>query len=518
MDHDPSLSEPLAKNSIWLDFAPDASFPTLNEDQAVDVAIVGGGITGLTTAQLLREKGFSVAVLESFQVGENTTGNSTGNLNVPTKKLLSLMRKKNDQETLEKIIHARQLACDLIEANIDRYGIDCDYIKTSLNLYSAIEEEVSTIDAEFESSKKLQLAAAKNQNISKLKFPIKAMLSIKNQAQFNPLKYTKALAKIIKTQGVKIFENTVVKELLSRGEHKLIKTNKGNIVAKYIVHATHTPKGFNFTQALMGPYREYGVACKISNNWLPPGIFWGYYKPNETISTRIYEQDEETYLLVVGEAHKVGQVEHNETNLQDLEDFARAYFTVQKVTHRWGAQHYRPADYVPYIGESFESNSFIATGFATDGLVYGTVAAIVIRDLICNNKNNFGEVFNPKRINIIKAAPQFLKETINVATQYIKDYAGRGDAKAFDEILPGTGKTITRDGQKLAVYKHEDNSVTLCSAICPHLGCIVNFNSAEKSWDCPCHGSRFSLEGKVLEGPTCKDLHSAELKRKELPQ
>lgn len=235
---------------------------------------------------------------------------------------------------------------------------------------------------------------------------------------------------------------------------------------------------------------------------------WGYHDEETFVSSRIYERQGKRYLILVGNPHKVGQNKENMNSIKALEGHAKKFFDVKEITHRWGGQHYRPADYLPYIGqEEAGSSIYLATGFSTDGLVYGCLAGKIIADLIEGKSEPLYEYLRPYRHDPVKAAPNILKENINVAFQYLKDLPLLNQEK-IAEVPVGSGQVIEKEGQKLAVYRKENGEVSICSAVCTHMKCIVNWNPSERSWDCPCHGSRFDVEGKVLEGPALHDLHS----------
>lgn len=326
--------------------------------------------------------------------------------------------------------------------------------------------------------------------------------------QINPLRYVTELSQKISPELVKIFEASPVIEMQREKDHFTVRTRDGIIHAKTVVHATHTPKGLMFEQALLGPYREYGIACRLSHALAFNGIYWGQLK-NEKFSVRFYEIEEVPYVLVIGKKHKTGDVMDNERLIKELKEFAYQYFPVQSVVYCWGGQHYRPADLLPYIGKT-GPGEYIATGYATDGLVYGTLAASILRDLILEGKSEFAALFSPSRFNPLKSAKNFVRENIDVAAKLVKRVLDIGTYhdKDFSKVQVETGEVINHGGHKLAVYRAPDKKLIVKSAVCPHMGCIVGFNSAEQSWDCPCHGSRFAVTGEVLEGPSLAPLAS----------
>ncbi|HKK39378.1 MAG TPA: FAD-dependent oxidoreductase, partial [Cryomorphaceae bacterium] len=240
------------------------------------------------------------------------------------------------------------------------------------------------------------------------------------------------------------------------------------------------------------------------------GIFWTQ-QGSHHYSVRIYQEGEDYHLLCLGEPHKVGQAEDNKAHLEKIESYLRKHFDVGEIDYTWGAQHYKSADKIPYIGKMpSDDRVFVATGFSTDGLIYGTLAGMLISDLIMGIENDLEKIYDPGRTNPLSTAKRFIKENINVAGQLLKDSPFKGDVKELTDVKPGEGKLIKLDSKNYTAYRDESGKLTVTSAICPHLGCVVHWNGAEKSWDCPCHGSRFSPEGEVLEGPSFEGLKKME--------
>lgn len=494
--------------SLWNSFSNDTNFFSLKKDISVDVAIVGGGITGITTALLLKKSGLKVAVLEAREVGKGTTGHSTGNLYVITDQLLSPIASKYNGEVLKNVVRSRQEAFQLISDHIQEYNIDCDYKVQDMLIYeddktSKIEKEINT--ARDTGIPLTEMIASHDQDT--FPFDSKKGMVLKGQATFNPLLYVQELARQAQGDNCSIYENTKV-EKIEEGENEiLLNTSSGKIVAKHVVHATHSPKGVEIQyHTVLGPYREYGVAVKLEPNSLyPDGIYWGHYN-NQKYSIRSYSRNGENYLLCIGKPHKVGQAEDNKQHIKDLISFLEKRFSVREVVYKWGGQHYKPADYLPYIGRKTDSsNQLIATGFSTDGLIYGTLSAIILSDLISGKKNSFADLYKASRHQPLKAAGEFVKENVDVAIEFIKDRFNIEELE-INDIKPGEARIIEKEGQKAAVYRDPEGNVSVNSAVCTHLGCVVHWNNAENSWDCPCHGSRFDLSGEVIEGPAIKAL------------
>ncbi len=493
--------------SLWNACAHINDFPSLAGDLHVDVAIIGGGITGISTAIELQEKGLRVAVLEALKIGGGSTSHSTGNLYYTTDKNLDELRSKYDTETVKNIVAARSAALNRISAHVKNYRLDCDFVRVPWYLYAADESQTKLIEKELEAGLEAS-TGIKEADPAHIPFKSFKAAVVNDQAQLNPMRYVQQLAAAVQSENLIIHECTRVTKVENDGGLQILHTdNASKVFAKFVVQATHTPKGIKFVHTLLGPYREYGIACRISDQKFPQGIFWGYYNNGEKISTRLYERGNDKFLIVVGKPHKVGQQHDNESRIRELEEFARTNFSIEEVSYRWGGQHYRPADLLPYIGKDpAEENNFIATGFSTDGLVYGTLSGIIIADLINGNTNQWSELFDPERRQPLKAAKNFLKENLNVVAQFGKNLPGVGEADDYKDIPAGEGKIIDRKGQKIAAFKTESGDLHICSAVCTHMACIVNWNNAEKSWDCPCHGSRFKPDGTVLEGPAFEPL------------
>ena len=492
--------------SIWNHFASTDNYPSLDKDITADAAIIGCGVTGISTAHLLARNGLKVVVLESMKVGGGTTSHSTGNLYFTTDQNLGRLHDKYDSEVIRKVIASRSAALNQIGGWVDDFNLDCDFKKQPWTLYSGEKDHDYLIENEHKYA--VESGVPADWAFPDLPLKFSKAVEVKNQAQINPMRYVQELAFAVQSENLSIYENTIVHSVDEQQDKIVLKTTGGTVTAKYAVHATHTPKGIKAVQTLLGPYREYGIACRVDNISFPEGIFWGYHDEGKKFSWRLFERNGERYVLVVGEPHKVGQSENNAAAVKNLETFAEKHFGFTDVAFRWGGQHYRPADLLPYIGrESSKSNVFIATGYSTDGLVYGTLAGMLIADEISGKANEWAKLYNAHRFTPAKSAKKFLKENMNVAGEYLKVLPGLKDTSAFNDIEPDSGAIVEKDKVKIAAYRNSTGELKLLSAECHHMKCIVNWNNAEKTWDCPCHGSRFKTDGSVLEGPSFHALH-----------
>lgn len=489
--------------SIWKDKLTQSSFPSLQSDLTVDVAIVGGGITGLTAAYILSKAGKKVAVLEALKIGEGATAYSTGNLyNMIGSPGLHTIRSRFNEEKIKEVVESRGAAVDFIEQRVKEFNIDCDFVRVPWALFCEDEQGKSFVEKEKEAARQAGLTVTENFQIP---LKINTGFTVENQAQFNPLQYVVSLARSIQSPTCSIYEHTKVEDV-TEGDVCTVKTSGGTVTADYVIMATHTPKGIYFVHTSLGPYREYAVAVKLNGEYPAPGVWWNM-KSQEHYSMRVYDTSKGKVLMVLGEMHKVGQKEHNNECFKNLEQFLRERFDVATVEFQWSAQQFKASDGIPFIGLSTgNKKTYIATGFSADGLTYGTLASMIITDEILGKENKWSKTYDASRLTPVASAKEFLKENINVAYEFIKDRITKDDADKLSEVKAGEGKIIEIDGKKHGAYRSADGQLHVVSAICTHMGCVNHWNEAEASWDCPCHGSRFSIDGEVLEGPAYKAL------------
>lgn len=489
----------MGRVSIWRGTAEAHGFPAFEGQAEVDVAIIGGGITGLTLGMLLSDAGKSVVVLEAQAIGTGATGNSTGNLYSIVSGGLHRIGNKWDRTVMAAVAESRSQAVDRIENTAARHAPDCGFQRCALHLYATSVARTSVVDREFDALKTLGIPA---ELTSEVTTPLKAVrtLVVPNQAQFQPFAYTIGLARGIASENCRIFERSPVIEI-DEAAHA-VKTARGKVVARDIVLATHSPKKRFLVHAEMTVQREYGLGLSLPEITLPPGVFWGV--GDFTHSIRRHSAAGRDYLVVVGEEHPTGQ--HDAVAaLTRLETFAREHFDVKAIPFTWSAQNYRAADGLPYIGRGHASDLWFATGFGTDGLTYGTLAAEILSDRILGRSNPWSGLYEASRLSPVKGAKGMLKENVSVARALLHDY-GTHPLATVDEIPRGEGAIVEIDGERLAAYRDAAGVLSIVSPVCTHLKCIVRWNGAEKSWDCPCHGSRFDVHGNVVEGPAMVPL------------
>lgn len=483
-------------------------FPPPESDVRVDVAIIGGGITGLSCAHTLSREGYRVAVFEAKCIGESTTGLSTGNLYTTIDERLFSISSKHDKKALKAVVEARSQAIDFIEERVREFDISCSFERVPFHLFSDPGGETAEeVRREAEAAREAGLTVSGDLPAG---FPFKAgeVMTLPDQAQFNPLTYIIGLAEGLESDTCRIYEHTRVTSITD-GEPCRLETEHGRVEARFIIQATHSPKGRYGVHLAMGSYREFAVAARLHQELPANGIYW-QTKKDMQYSIRPYHTDDDDYLVALGESHKVGHAREAEEEIRDLTEYLREHFQVEDLSYLWAAQNYRPVDHLPYIGRSLtESNVFIATGFAADGLVWGTVAAAILPELIRRNEHPWASFFDPRRFTPVASMKKLLKEASSATKHLVKDHLFYGEADALRDIPKGEGRTIELENEKVAAYRDEQDELHVVSSVCPHMGCVVHWNSREKSWDCPCHGSRFSVDGEVLEGPALEDLGKA---------
>jgi nitrite reductase/ring-hydroxylating ferredoxin subunit len=327
------------------------------------------------------------------------------------------------------------------------------------------------------------------------------VLVLEGQAQFHPQAYVAHLAILASRAGARVHEHSRVVEL-DRKSRRAVTATGAVVAAQEVVLATHSPKGFHVVQAEMPVHREYGIARYLRGADPGPGIFW--CRGEEHLSVRTLEHAGERYLICIGEEHKTGS--HNtKASLMALELEAQKQLGPGEIACRWSAQNYRSADGLPYIGRD-RSGCFIATGFATDGLVWGTVAAQAIADELAGRRNAVGELCKPLRLSAVKGGREILDEVATTVAALVKDYLTHRQEQKLAQLEPGDSASIESDGESFAAWRAPDGELFAVSPVCTHLGCKVHWNSVETSWDCPCHGSRFRPDGTVIEGPALRPL------------
>jgi glycine/D-amino acid oxidase-like deaminating enzyme/nitrite reductase/ring-hydroxylating ferredoxin subunit len=489
--------------SYWIDSTPEADFPSLANDVAVDVAIIGAGMVGITAAMLLKRAGKTVAVIESKQVSTGVSGHTTAKVTSLHQLVYADLIEKFGEEKAYIYAESNQAAIERVAAFVEQEQIDCDFSRRSSYTFTESEEELNQIEKEVEAAVKLRLPASLVRQTS-LPFPVAGAVKFDNQAQFHSRKYLLHLAKVIAGNGSYVFENTRVQKV-DEGNPCQVFTDQGTVRAKDVIVATNLPildEGLFFAKTY--PQRSYIIGARIEPSQAPEGMYIGFGKKYYSIRTTPHKDG--LLLLVGGGGHKVGTVENTEEQYLDLEEFVRSRFGVKSFDYRWSTQDFVSFDKLPYIGKLTPLNQhiYVATGFSLWGMTKGTMSGMILADMILEIENPWAELYNSTRATPF-VSTQSIKQSLDVGVHWVGDRL-KGLGNSLEDVATGEGKLVTVKGEKVAAYRDDEGKIHAVSAICPHLGCIVAWNSAEKSWDCPCHGSRFSCDGTVLHSPSVKDL------------
>lgn len=469
-----------------------------------DCLIIGGGITGITTALLLQQAGNQTILADAHTVGFGTTGGTSAHINNFADTTFSEAESAFGEKGAQLFADAIAEGFDIIRQHIAAFKIDCDFETRPGYLYAENEDEEKQLDDIYNGAVKVGVAVEYIEDVP-TPVPYKKALKFDGQAQFHPLKYLEGItAAYVKAGGV-ILENALIEKVDSAdGTHTAVSDNR-SVSAKTVIYATHMPPNINVFNFECAPYRSYVLAVKLHSGKYPEALIYDCQEPYHYVRT--HQLDGEPLLLIGGLDHKTGH-EDPEKAFADLEKYVRKYYNVSSVKYRWSAQYYVPADGLPYIGQMplAADGIYCATGYNGNGMMLGSVAGKILSDLVSGKGSKYEDLFKPSRIKPIDSFSEFVKENADVAYHLIADRFGIPETDSLKRLAPGTGKLVEVDGQKIAAYRDDDGNIHALSPVCTHAGCIVNWNSVEQSWDCPCHGARYDVDGNVITGPATKSL------------
>ena len=496
-----------ASTSIWMATANTPSQSPLRESIRTDVCIIGGGIAGLTTAYLLAREGRSVVVLDDGVIGGGMTGRTTAHLSNAYDDRYVEIEKLHGAEGARYTAESHTAAIEKINEIATREKIECDFEWLDGFLFAATPDHVQLLEDELAAAHRAGLVGVEKVARAPLtSFDTGVALRFPRQAQFHPLKYMNGLARAVMRDGGRIFGETHATKI-EGGDEARVETSHGPLVTTdAIVVATNTPVNDRVAiHTKQAPYVTYVIGVVVPKQSMTRALYWDTGDPYHYV--RLQADDRHDVLIVGGEDHKTGQANDGKERFARLESWTRERFPqTGEVQFRWSGQVMEPVDGLAFIGRNplDEDNVYIATGDSGQGMTHGTIAGIVLTDLMQGRKNEWEDLYDPSRVPL-RSLPAYASENINVAGQYT-DYLTAGDIKSESELKPGEG-AVMRDGvSKVAVYRDDAGQVHKVTAVCPHLGCVVAWNSTERTWDCPCHGSRFSAEGRVYQGPANSDL------------
>jgi len=500
--------------SVWCATAPVIHGATLGNNVRADVCVVGGGIAGLTTAYLLAHEGQSVVVIDKNRVGDGETSHTSAHLSNEIDASYREIERLHGEKGARLVAQSHSSAIAQIESLVQEETIACGFERLDGYLFLGQKDSKQDLQEEFDAARR---AGIKVKQLERPPFDLKIgpCLQFRQQAQFHPLQYVAGLAHAIKCRGGRIYCGTEAKEIKGGATAEIKTKNRKKISAASVVVATNTPvNDWVKMHTKQAAYRTYVIGIPVSSGSIPKALYWDTEDPFHYVRVvQLKNTGKAKDLLIIGgEDHKTGQAEDIENRFARLLAWGRRYFSdLGEPEFRWSGQVMNSIDGLAFIGRNpgDEANVYIATGDSGMGLTHGTIAGILLKDLILGRRNSWATLYDPSRKSL-RAVLTFAEENLNVAGQYAA-WVTPGEISAPEELKSGMGAILRRGLSKIAVYRDDAGKLHERSAVCPHLGCIVAWNPTERSWDCPCHGSRFNPSGKVLNGPAIGPLKAAKL-------
>ena len=518
----------------------------LQEHLTVDVCVVGGGIAGMSTAYLLASAGKSVAVLDDGPIGGGQTAFTTAHLSNALDDRYFELQRIHGEHGARVAAESHTAAIECIESIVRQESIDCEFQRLDGYLFAPPGESLDVLQREHQAARKAGLLDVEYLERTPIAdYNCGPCLHFPRQGQFHPLKYLQGLARGIQRQGGRIFTQTHA-QVIKGGTPARIETSAGYVVtAESIVIATNSPVNDKVAiHTKQAAYLTYVIGARVPAGTVKRALFWDTADPyhyvrlhdltaedellaagetshrdglstdgpstenvTSSTSTRRPQRPLWELLIIGGEDHRTGQAHDADARYARLEGWARERFPMmEQVEYRWSGQVMEPVDGMAFIGRNplDRKNVYIATGDSGNGMTHGTIAGLLLTDLIMARENHWAALYNPSR-KPLGSPLEFMRENLNTAFQYT-DWLTGGDVSSVEAIPPGGGALLRRGVFEVAVYRDEAGALHECSAVCPHLGCIVQWNDAEKTWDCPCHGSRFDSYGQVFNGPANSNL------------
>jgi glycine/D-amino acid oxidase-like deaminating enzyme/nitrite reductase/ring-hydroxylating ferredoxin subunit len=503
-----------AQQSPWQKgLNPGGRQKTFLADAVYDALVIGGGITGISTALQLQNAGRKVVIADAHTPGFGTTGGTSAHINNFADTTYKEAESAFGKEGAQLFAEAINEGFGLIKANIATYRIDCDFETKTGYVYAEDDEQADQLDDIFEGAKAVGVPV--NYTV-KVPTPLvfQAALEFPEQAQFHPLKYLQALASAFTAAGGIILENTKIETLEKDTDLHIGIAGEVRIKARNVIYATHIPPGINSYSLRCAPYRSYVLGLKLKTDKYPDALVYDMQEPYHYFRTHVIEG--EKLLIAGGNDHKTGH-DDPEAAFADLEKYVRKHYNVSSVKYQWSSQYYVPVDGFPYIGQMPEASKgvFCATGYNGNGMMLGTIAGKILSDLVQGKASKFEKIFSPSRLKPVAGFTAFIQENADVAYHLVADRFGIHETDSLKRLQPGTGKVVEIDGKKIAAYRDDQGEIFALSPVCTHAGCIVNWNGEEKSWDCPCHGARYDIRGQVLTGPAVQPLSTLDIESHE---
>jgi glycine/D-amino acid oxidase-like deaminating enzyme len=497
--------------SSWMATGDTPESPPLVRDEKADVVIVGAGIAGLTTAYHLLLDTRSVVVLDDGRVGGGETARTTGHLVTALDTRWLELEKLHGAKGARMAAESHALAISKIESIARTETIDCEFERLDGYLFAGPDDKTEVLERELDAARRAGLTEIDLvRRAPLLSFDTGRCLRFPGQAQFHAVRYLAGLVQAVRKMGGRVFGDAHVVEFQG-GKDPHVRTQRGQVVrADAVVVATHSPVNDRVVvHTKQYPQRSYVIGARVPRRSVHRALYWDTADPFHYVRLQPLAGEDADLLLVGGEDHPVGREDDGAARYGALESWMRARFPFAgAVDHRWSGQIMESEDGLAFIGRNpGDENVFIATGDSGNGLTHGTIAGVLLTDLIVSRPNEWVDLYDPSR-KTLRAAWRWAKENAKTAGRYA-DWAKRPDVRSEDEIRPDEGAIVHEGARRVACYRRPDGALVRLSAVCPHLGGMVEWNSAEKTWDCPCHGSRFAPDGHVVNGPSKKGLSKA---------
>ncbi|WP_304488672.1 FAD-dependent oxidoreductase [Dyadobacter sp. CY356] len=475
-----------------------------------DVLIVGAGITGLTTAFLLQKAGLQCIIAEAHNPGYGTTGGTTAHINTFADTTFAEVESAFSAEAATQFAESIAESVQLIHELVETCHIDCDFAWKKAYVYSQNKKETGELDDIFESAVRVGVEVSETKAVP-INLEFQKAIVFDHNAQFHPLKYIRGLQNHFYNLGGVLLENTLIDDIKSVGGTHMASAASVQIKAKKVIYATHIPPGVvNVLHFRNAPYRSYVIAATLEKDQYPDALVYDMQEPYHYFRTHTI--DGQKYLVAGGHDHKTGHSDPEQA-FTDLINYAKLCYPIKDIFTQWSAQYYVPADGLPYIGQlpGASDGIYTATGFNGNGMILGTVSAMVLSDLILQGESEYENLYDPARIKPVAGFSEIVKEGADVVARFIGDRFGLEKIESVSQLQPDSGEIVEFEGQKLAIYKDSFDQVKALDPVCTHSKCIVHWNNSEKSWDCPCHGARFDTDGKVMTGPAREDLRVVDI-------
>jgi glycine/D-amino acid oxidase-like deaminating enzyme/nitrite reductase/ring-hydroxylating ferredoxin subunit len=501
-----------ALTSLWQAGMPDyVAKPASLKGQAFNVVIVGGGVTGVTTALQLQKSGKRCLLVEAHTLCFGTTGGTTAHLNTFFDTSYDKIISKFGEDDAHLLAHAAASALELYQRNVEAYNIDCEYAQKDGYLYAQDDKQAEELEKIYAASKKAGVDVSYTDRIP---VPIEFQKAIvyHEQAQVHATKYVYALAKAFEEAGGVLVQHCRVEGFKDKVNELEVNTSMGDVKGGALIWATHIPPGINLLHFRCAPYRSYAMAVTLKDEAYPEGLAYDMYDPYHYYRTQ--EVNGVKYLIAGGEDHKTAHEENTEAPFAQLEAHIKTHFNVDEVKYKWSSQFFEPSDGLAYIGHlpGNPEQVLVATGFGGNGMTYSHIAAITFTELITKGQSMYASLFSPDRLKPVAGFSNFVKENADVVKEFVGKRLSKEKLTELADLAPGEGRVVKYEGKSLALYRSEEGDLHAINPVCTHAKCTVGWNSAEKSWDCPCHGARYTIDGEVLTGPAMHGLEVIELK------